>query len=234
MTERNAYEPPTDTSAPAPPARPGVLAYNPSHTLVLLLTLLLVAGLVLDVVSIGSDLLELELLERMSSGDYTQDEAEGNDARQVLLGLLHILVYLPTVVVFAMFLRRASSNARALGAHSMRFTPGWVVGWFFVPIANLFKPYQTVREIWEVSRPAQEIAMLPALLPLWWAAWLASNLMGNVSFRLAMAGDDLPSLITSAQFNIATALVSVVCAVLALLLVRRLHAIQQQKSAELP
>jgi hypothetical protein len=48
-----------------------------------------------------------------------------------------------------------------------------------------------------------------------------------------MAGDDVPSLITSGQFDVAASLASFVSGILALLLVRRLHAMQQEKSAEL-
>jgi hypothetical protein len=102
---------------------------------------MLASGVLFDLITVGSDLLELELLERMRSGEFTEHEADMNDLRQVLIGLPNMLVYVATVVVFAIFLRRANSNARALGAWSMRFTPGWVVGWFFVPIANLFMPW---------------------------------------------------------------------------------------------
>ena len=46
---------------------------------------------------------------------------------------------------------RANYNARQLGAADMRFTPGWAVGWHFIPIAWFWKPYQAMTEIWRAS-----------------------------------------------------------------------------------
>ena len=42
-------------------------------------------------------------------------------------------------------------NVRALGANDLSISPGWSAGWFFVPFANLVKPFVAVREIWNAS-----------------------------------------------------------------------------------
>ena len=77
---------------------------------------------------------------------------------------------LATAVVVSRWIYRANSNARALGASEMAFSPGAAVGWYFVPIANLWKPYQGMREIWRASvSPARwKRQPVSALLPAWW------------------------------------------------------------------
>ena len=55
-------------------------------------------------------------------------------------------------MLFCLFMPRANRNARAFGS-SMSISPGWAAGWFFVPIANLWMPYQAMKEIWQGSDP---------------------------------------------------------------------------------
>ena len=76
----------------------------------------------------------------------------GNDNRTLLIAVVAMLVNIATIVVFLIWINRANKNSRALGAQNMQFTPGWCVGWWFIPIASLWKPYQAVREIWKTSK----------------------------------------------------------------------------------
>ena len=64
------------------------------------------------------------------------------------------------------------------GARQLDFTPGWSVGWYFLPIANLWKPYQAMKEIWRASARPDKVddAEVPGWLPLWWFLWLAFSI----------------------------------------------------------
>ena len=56
----------------------------------------------------------------------------------------------------------------------MHFAPGWAVGWYFVPIAWFWKPYQAMREIWRASvNPSNwRGAPVSPLLRWWWGLWI--------------------------------------------------------------
>src|SRR6266436_5309609 len=84
------------------------------------------------------------------------DRAETIDSRQRLLGIVQLSVDFLGVLLFLMWVYRANKNARALGAAGMKYTPGWSVGWFFVPFAGLFMPYWVLKEIWQVSSPGSD------------------------------------------------------------------------------
>jgi hypothetical protein len=58
-----------------------------------------------------------------------------------LLGLAAIAA----VVGACMWQHRAASTARALG-YAAKHSPGWGVGCWFVPIVNLWMPYQAIRD----------------------------------------------------------------------------------------
>ncbi len=83
-------------------------------------------------------------------------------------------IWLITAVLVLIWIHRANHNARQLGAADMRFTRGWAVGWYFVPIAWFWKPYQVMSEIWRTSRNPSYWREQPVslLLPWWWALWI--------------------------------------------------------------
>src|SRR4051812_40932909 len=74
----------------------------------------------------------------------TQQAGEGSSARlsvlntmQELVGLGQLVIFIVTGITFLRWIHRANVNVRGFGAEGMTFTPGWSVGWYFVPIANL-------------------------------------------------------------------------------------------------
>src|SRR4030095_8115621 len=80
--------------------------------------------------------------------------AQANDTRQQIVSSLVLLTALASFVSLLVWIYAAHANLPALNAGPLEFSPGWAVGWFFIPIANLVKPYQAVVEIWKGSDPA--------------------------------------------------------------------------------
>lgn len=134
-------------------------------------------------------------------------------------------VYLLCVIAIGAFLVRANHNARALGGpdHGMSTSPGWTVGWFFVPFANWFRPYRAVKEIWTVSQPERS-----GPLPAWWALWLITSLGGRISDKVSESAETWEEIIRGNWLNFAHSGVSIAAAVAVFLVVRGLHENQQQ------
>lgn len=128
------------------------------------------------------------------------DDGESFPVFQMLIGIvgiLEILISLVTVVFFLIWLHRSFANLSPLKARNLEFSPGWAVGWWFVPFANLVKPYQAVTELWRESDPDfdEDLGFLsssvgnPAYFGLWWACWIISNVLGRITFRLGESTD---------------------------------------------
>lgn len=107
-----------------------------------------------------------------------------------VVSLISVVFMLCSGFLSLKWIYRANANAHAMASGQVN-SPPWSVGWFFVPFANLYKPYQAMRETWQVSaRPeAWRSARAPGLLGWWWGVWIISNILDNVVFRLQMAGD---------------------------------------------
>jgi Domain of unknown function (DUF4328) len=172
--------------------------------------------------------MRVRLLARIEAGGYvTRDQAEARDSFVAGTALVWLLVFLATVIVWSIWQHRAQGNARALTHDATEFTPGWAVGWWFVPIANLFKPFQTFRELWKASQGRDGWRALPTwpLIGWWWATWLAYNIIANTAW--VTRGDTVESLHGADNLDIASNAFGIVSAVLAIQIVRSVIARQQ-------
>lgn len=106
--------------------------------------------------------------------------ADGSGITIVSLGFK-----LLTVIVFGRWIYVAGKNLQDAEL-DLEFTPGSRIWWFAVPIANLFKPFQGMREMWNASRGAARYDENDGLVTTWWCLWLVSN-FGNYFVNL-MAG----------------------------------------------
>jgi Domain of unknown function (DUF4328) len=118
------------------------------------------------------------------------------------------VVYVGSIIAVAMWIYRAHANLHAAGLVGLEFSPGWAVGWYFIPIASLFKPFQAMRELWSESHGVSNgfSEQAPGNLGLWWGFWIVGNILGNVSSRLELMGDG-----SNQQIALILVLVSSVC-----------------------
>ena len=164
----------------------------------------LYADIVIAIIALLSGTLELQLLTDFQKGVYASESralaaAEASDARQQLVGIVQLVIFVVAGILILMWIYRANFNAHQLGGSGMEFTPGWSIGWYFIPISNLWKPYQAMKEIWKASKNPQDwqIQEVSSLLPWWWFFWIVSNIFGNASFRMARRAEELNELVAA-------------------------------------
>ncbi len=205
---------------------------------------LLIATLALSVVAAVSGLLQIELLSRAASAGISNAEAAANDSRQQLIGVLQILVFLGTAVAFLIWLHRTHKNLPALGGRELKYTPGWAVGGFFVPFLNLVRPLQVMREVWHGSDPAgfeRDVGAggpairnqlgTPSLVGWWWALFLFSSFLGNITARMASASNQtLAQLQALSALLVFSDLLDVPSALVAIRLIGRVTSWQSERA----
>ena len=155
---------------------------------------------------------------------------------------------LAAAVACLIWLYRVHANLPALGAQNLKFTPLWAVGWWFIPIGHLFRPYQVLHEIWAGSDPVLDVVVRgqggettlrieasTAVLGWWWALVVSAlALQFYHPFLAAVTGDDrgeFSSLFYVVLFSVkatSTAL-NIVAAVLGILVVLKIDRMQAEK-----
>jgi hypothetical protein len=79
----------------------------------------------------------------------------------------------------------------ATGAAGLKYSPGWAVAYYFIPILSLFRPLQVMRETWKASDPAHaggtawQALTAPALLGWWWVFSIISEIGSRASRNLS-------------------------------------------------
>jgi hypothetical protein len=173
------------------------------------------------------------LREVRDSGSIIPQRLPSDDLLAVTSGI-YALASIPTAVLWLVWQFRAHSNLAALGSANLRFKPGWVVGWWFIPIANFAVPYLTMRELWKASDPASGALdwrshKTPSFQWLWWAGWLGAVALGSVSFTIAANATMVDDLIAAEYFSMGQTVVTVATAILAVMLVRDVDRRQDAK-----
>ena len=153
--------------------------YRPLSGLTWVLVSLLGLGAVKGLVGAASLSVDIVLMNR---GTYSPTGWR-DDIHQDLIAVIVFSVQLLTAVCFGMWIVRANRNVRALGAEGLPFSPGSAVGSFFIPILNLFHPYQAMRDLLKASRSPANWNVQPGspLLPLWWALWLITPVVEGIA-----------------------------------------------------
>ena len=218
-----------------PSGRPQYRPYASAYNLARLVTVLLIVGAVISLLTIPSHILDLAVTP-LTEDQEISDNPGGFLALALtgVLGLATIAVYIATVVVFLMWLYRASNNVAAFGA-TTQHSSGWAVGSFFVPIMNLFVPYQAVRDIWQKSEPDATdtfsyLQSPPGFFPAWWGFWIASNIASNAYFRMTLAEAPAEA---SAMVGIVSEVLSIAAAVFAIQVIKAIDRRQEERAQTL-
>lgn len=149
------------------------------------------------------------------------------------LGEIGFYLAIAIGIVFWIWLDRVRRNLPALGVRNARYQPYWTAVGFLLPVWNLFRPFQVVREIWKASDPevpsgsSWQESRTPVFLKWWWAAFLISGVFIAVYIAVKGTLKSAPvAWVTLASFPVASAAVS---DVLTILLIWKIDQSQEAK-----
>jgi len=156
----------------------------------------------ITVIAIVSTFMERSLLQKAATGNITIDEATANDTRQRIIKIIELIVRIVVIVYLIMWLRRAYFNLHSLRCYP-RYSEGWAAGAWFVPFLNLVRPYEIMKEVWDLTQErAQKGTENPAIesstiVGFWWFLWLATNVVGSIySWAFIKGEPTIPNLIS--------------------------------------
>jgi len=159
-------------------------------------------------------------------------EADRIDQRAVWIAFTYLGVMLATVIFASVWIFRASWNARELQPNGDRITPGWAVGWFFVPFLSLWKPYQAMRQCWNSTfNPAAGLnAPAPGFVFAWWMCWVAANMVQGFGLGSSIANPTMETLRRDAVQQLIAAPLMIVGALLFIRLIKSITKAQRDAS----
>lgn len=138
-----------------------------------------------------------------------------------------LLINLIAIVLIARWIYRVNKNAHTLSS-GMEMSPGANVGWFFVPIATWWKPFQGVSQSWRasVSPSDPDNVDIPGWMRLWWGCWIITTILNNIAFRLSLNAKTLEDFQATSWLDLVILPFDLAAAATLFVLVTRLSQIQ--------
>jgi Domain of unknown function (DUF4328) len=93
----------------------------------------------------------------------------------------YLVAFVAAAVVVIIWMFRARKNLDAIPGAHRGMGAGWAIGGWFIPFANLVIPYRVMAN---VARESLGHSRTPALVGVWWAAWLVSVIGDRIVSRI--------------------------------------------------
>jgi hypothetical protein len=191
--------------------------------------------LFLEIIMLISDYFEYRLLESLQNGFFVSDqEAESNDLRQSILGILYLIVFIISGITFIMWFRRAYYNLH-LKVSNLSYTEGWAAGSWFVPIANLFRPYQIMKELNKetenlLSQHNEDHQNITStrLIGLWWALWILTGILSQIVLRLFLDAETIDDFVANSITNMSLSVLSIPLALITIRIIKDYSTLEQK------
>lgn len=174
----------------------------------------------IEILSMISGYLQYSLVKSAQNGAViTTSSATLNDMREGIIGVIYMVAFITSAVIFIRWFRRAYFNLHIL-TNGLLHKEGWAAGAWFVPIVNLFMPYQIMKELYVESNKVLVAQEQPQRLKVanvgwWWTFWIASNIAGQVIFRVSKSAETLEELSNASIISIISNIVGIVLALIA-------------------
>ncbi|SOB88420.1 DUF4328 domain-containing protein [Streptomyces sp. 1331.2] len=150
--------------------------------------------------------------------------------------LINTLVMVATAAAFITWFYLVRVNAEALHPHGHRYKRGWAIGGWFTPVVALWFPRQIAGDIWQAGARPDELGVRPplpqTLLNLWWGTFLAAAVLGRIGAQYNAKAEYADTYQQSVLWLVASELLKLAAAVFAVLVVRKVTAMQEQRFAE--
>ncbi len=187
----------------------------------------------------------ISVIQDFRGGHFGDILQRADDADDFVSGAaaFYGLTQLAIVVLFIVWQFRAAKNNEALDRRGARFGPGWSIGAWFIPLANLVIPVMIMQDLWRGATPSTErgdLAWRGArgswLIGVWWTAWLISLLRYGASNAGLHDDSSLDSIENSNVVALVGVAATVIAAVLAAFVVwtlsrRQLDTLRAQRAA---
>ena len=183
--------------------------------------LLIWIALVMNIISLVSSYFQYDLLQiAANGGEISAESVTSNDNREQAIGIIQIIVFVVSAITFIQWFRRAYFNLH-LRVNHLSHSEGWAAGCWFMPIVNLFRPYQIMKELFQETHlflkrnevHANEHLSISSL-SLWWTFWIIDRFFGQFVFKYSMKADTIDELTTSTIAQIISNGIGIILAVI--------------------
>ena len=182
--------------------------------------------LALEIVNFISSYFQYDLLQTMvNGGSVSERTAMTNDGREQTLGIISFIIFFISGITFIMWFRRAYYNLNQKA--SLAYSDGWAAGSWFVPIINLYRPYQIMKELYVETKKllenkgiSGEVNYTTNYLAWWWALWIINGILGQIVFRASLYANTIDELSFSTVMSMISNIIGILAAIITIKVIK--------------
>jgi hypothetical protein len=183
--------------------------------------------LAMDAISMISGYFQYNLLQTAASGTtISPEDANANDLREQLIGIIYLPIFIFSAVTFIQWFRRAYFNLH-LRIKYLNYTENWAAICWFIPFVNLYRPYQIMAEMYNETKELltkkgilTQVSLSTSFVGLWWFFWILAGVIGQATFRYTMRAESIEAMTNATLLGMLGNLISIPAAVLAVRVIK--------------
>lgn len=189
--------------------------------------------LALEILSLISGYFQYELLQSVANGgSISVEKANANDIREMTIAIAYLVAHTISAVMFIMWFRRAYYNLHQKIDY-LSYSESWAAGCWFVPIVNLYRPFQIMKEIYEETKELiikkgvkMEVPITTSLLGWWWALWIINGISSQFVFRYSMKAETIEELTVTSVAGMICNIIGIPLALITIKVIRNYSEIE--------
>jgi hypothetical protein len=184
--------------------------------------------------------IRLRNLAQGGSGFFTADQQKLEAAAELYekAGMFQGTAYLACAVLFLCWFFRMRRTTGLMAPDQFRRGPGWAVGTWFIPLANLWMPYRIAMEMWMAATflPHDGGQRQARTWPVntWWALFVLGTLLNRYAGTSYKNAETLQEVESAVGWYLVADITSVAAAAAAVHFAVRLTTLQRRKAVEGP
>jgi hypothetical protein len=185
-------------------------------------------------VNLGSLAWQYYLLDDVQKNPENIDmqKLQTSDSLRTIISVIQLIILILSMIFFIMWFRRAYFNLQQLQWNYARYSEGWAAGGWFIPVINLFYPYQIMVDIWRGTQNAiKERFGEPqstALVGLWWATYLINNFFAYISSFVTRESDSIEGLMSATIMECISEIISIVAIIITIRIILRVSSFEKE------
>ena len=200
-----------------------------ANTAIIILWIILVA----KAATLFSSFYQYSLLETAASGvEVSHFSATMNNIFARMIAVISALAAIVSIITFIQWFRRAYYNLH-LKVDYLSFSEGWAAGAWFVPIINLFRPYQIMKELFEVTerlliKRKDEVKdkLATPIVGWWWGLWILSTMYEYFFVQVSIYLNSVDQMIFGTVLNIISAIITITLCLITIKIIKNYSSVE--------
>ncbi len=193
--------------------------------------------MILNIISVYSSYMQYNLLSDFQNNEEITDAMlTSNDFREQLLAIVYFLVFITSGIIFIRWFQRAYFNLSKITF--CEHSDDWAAWSWFIPIMNLFRPYQIMKELNDKSitflksKTTNIIEDSAQLIGFWWALWIGSNFIGKLILKYSFKEETVENFINSTIADMLLSLIGIPLAIVTVKVIKS-YALKEEMISEI-